>query len=323
MATQFVSESSSGKRKCGSEEAFICQAIREGPQNFIDLEMCERMGMKWYVKQVAKNRGSRKKNRKSFPRVEDYWETTWGKMVKNPESYEHGTLAYKKFRNKFRMPCELFRDHFIPKLEEYNVFPSKYQSRIPVEIKAMIGLRILGRGNCADDISELSGVGCSTVHAIWHQFIRGIERSMFPVYVTPPTGNHLKTVMDTYARLGFPGAVGSVDCTHVAWNKCPIALKQRVQAGHGGYGVSLQHGTVLDCYANRHECYASHANCAAGAKTRQGPDGRLAVEGALFDVQNNCKLSGSGWIVAQRTIPAHQELLVSYGLSYVYPNVMD
>jgi hypothetical protein len=39
--------------------------------------------------------------------------------------------------------------------------------RIPVEFKVLIALRILGLGNCLDDISELSCVSESTVHQIF------------------------------------------------------------------------------------------------------------------------------------------------------------
>jgi len=184
--------------------------------------------------------------------VSDFSDTSWGRMVEDPDSCVPGTLMYKKFRNKFRMPCELFLKHFVPKLEEFNVFPSKYESRIPLKIKAMIGLRILGRGNCADDISEMSGVGASTVHAIWHKFIRGVSRCMFPVYVTPPIGDHLQRVMDTYARLGFPGAVGSVDCTHVPWNKCPIELKNLCKGKEKFPSLSFE--VVVDHTRRIHSC---------------------------------------------------------------------
>jgi len=263
MATQFVNDSVAGKRKVGSEELFIQQAIAEGPQNFIDVELCERLGLREYLQRKERRQRTRKRTRKSNPRVQDYWQTTWGKMVKDPDSCTPGTLMYKKFRNRFRMTCELFLHHFLPKLVEHNVFPAKYESRIPVEIKAMIGLRILGRGNCADDISEWSGVGASTVHSIWHKFIRGVSKFMFPVYVTPPVGDHLQRVMDTYARLGFPGAVGSVDCTHVPWNKCPIELKNLCKGKEKFPSLSFE--VVVDHTRRIHSCTEGFIGTASDA----------------------------------------------------------
>ena len=36
-----------------------------------------------------------------------------------------------------------------------------------------------------------------------------------------PTGDALREVMDTYKSMGFNGAIGSIDCTHILLNKCP------------------------------------------------------------------------------------------------------
>lgn len=154
----------------------------------------------------------------------DYWQTPWGKMLNDPLCIVPGTREYRKFRRKFGMPAELFLHHFVPEIKRVNLFNMKYDSRIPVEIKCLIGLRILGRGSCADDMEELSGVAESTCINIFHVFIANMVTKFFTTYVKPPTGEKLEEVMDTYARLGFPGAVGSVDCTHIYWGKCPVGL---------------------------------------------------------------------------------------------------
>ena len=92
----------------------------------------------------------------------------------------------------------------------------------------MVALRILGRGSSCDDICEMSGVGESTVNSIFKQFIFGMSRpDVFARMVKPPTDVRLKAVMDTYSKLGFPGCVGSIDCTHIQWNKgCGVFVIQ-------------------------------------------------------------------------------------------------
>lgn len=165
---------------------------------------------------------------------------------------EFGTFEYKRFRNKFRMPCALFRGVFMDEIREKEVFPSVYQSAIPLEIKAMIGLRILGRGSVLDDIEEFCRVRKSTVHAIFHQFINGVARTMFAAYVTPPSGDRLKRVLNTYARLGFPGAVGSVDCTHVYWDKCPVAMVNLCKGKEKTPSLSFE--MVVDHERRIHSC---------------------------------------------------------------------
>jgi hypothetical protein len=37
----------------------------------------------------------------------------------------------------------------------------------------------------------------------------------------PSDDEMLKRVCDEYAQLGLPGCVGSVDCVHIGWDKCP------------------------------------------------------------------------------------------------------
>ena len=46
----------------------------------------------------------------------------------------------------------------------------------------------------------------------------------------------LHTLIDTYRRLGMPGAVGSTDCTHVHWARCPI-MKQSTHVGKEKYAT--------------------------------------------------------------------------------------
>ena len=38
---------------------------------------------------------------------------------------------------------------------------------------------------------------------------------MRPIFIKWPQGERLAQIMDTYARAGFPGAIGSKDVTHI------------------------------------------------------------------------------------------------------------
>ena len=44
-----------------------------------------------------------------------------------------------------------------------NLFDQSYDGHIPIELKILVSLRILARGNCADDISKFSDIGESSV----------------------------------------------------------------------------------------------------------------------------------------------------------------
>ena len=43
-------------------------------------------------------------------------------------------------------------------------------------------------------------------------------------YVKVPTGDRLRKTAQLYEQLGLPGCLGSMDATHVFWNKCPTGL---------------------------------------------------------------------------------------------------
>jgi hypothetical protein len=116
-----------------------------------------------------------KKTRKSRIRVKDWWSTAWGIMLQNPDIRDINTRDGKQFRRRYRLPAKKILDWLVPKCKEVNLFNAKRKAngdlmgQIPIEFKLLIGLRILGRGNCFDDIAEASQAGESTVHAIFQE----------------------------------------------------------------------------------------------------------------------------------------------------------
>lgn len=228
----------------------VANLVAEAPQKFIDFEAIGK-------RVLDRKKAGRKVKRKRVihePRCPDYWATKWGQWLLDPRTRDPDSHQYKAFRNKFRMPFPLFQDIFVPDVREMNIFPQKYfgSKQIPLEIKCLIALRMLGRGNFANDMEELSFVKMSTVNLIFKHFIKNFSAKLFSRYVHPPEGERRKHVMDTYARLGFPGAVGSVDCTHILWNKCPVALSNLCK-GKEKY-PSLSFELVVDHERRIHSC---------------------------------------------------------------------
>jgi hypothetical protein len=163
----------------------------------------------------------RKRTRKKRITTEDLWRSPWGVLLRHPEVSISTSVAGTKFRLRFRVPFALFNDVIIPNCKRVNVFNMKNSSAIPLEFKVLILLRILARGNDLDTLCELSGVPISTCHNIFLTFIKSFTVNCFDEYVSMPTGDKMKEVMNTYKLLGFNGCVGSMDCTHIYWNKCP------------------------------------------------------------------------------------------------------
>ena len=169
-----------------------------------------------------KDRRSRRKRSSHDLRhdPDSLWGSAWGRMLCEKDLKDPSSWIAKKFRRRFRLPYSVFL-LLVQKCKHAQVFGA---SRIPTEFKVMVALRILGRGNCADDINELSNIGESTCNVIFHQFCKGMVDSLYNEYVSFPSGEDLKVVEKTYAKFGFPGACGSQDATHLRLGKCPQAL---------------------------------------------------------------------------------------------------
>jgi len=152
--------------------------------------------------------------------------TAWGKLIRNPNVKDASSYHGKLFRRRFRVPYPVF-EHLVDVCEEYNIFEIKRKDKvlIPISIKLLCCLRMLGRGNCADDIAEMAQVGESTVNAMFKVFCRNFRKVLQPIHIPTPDDVEILKVMDVYARLGLPGTVGSVDGTHVRWDQCPVRLR--------------------------------------------------------------------------------------------------
>ncbi len=108
-------------------------------------------------------------------------------------------------------------------------------SNIPVALKLLCTLRMLGRGTDADTIAEISGIGESTINTIFKTFCRKFVNLCYHQFVALPDDEDMKLISETYGKLGLPGALGSMDCTHVQWLKCPIRYTSKCKGGKDKY----------------------------------------------------------------------------------------
>lgn len=154
-------------------------------------------------------------------REDDLWRTPWGTMLADDSLRYNNSQASRKFRRRFRVSFSMFL-YVVRRCEAARIFGN---TKIPYEFRILIGLRILGRGNCADDIFELSGIAESTVNYIFHQFTSAFVENFYDEFISFPQDEELERVTRTYEELGFPGACGSMDATHVRLHKCPHGLR--------------------------------------------------------------------------------------------------
>ncbi|CAN0384411.1 unnamed protein product, partial [Discosporangium mesarthrocarpum] len=136
---------------------------------------------------------------------------------------DKNTWEALKFRRRFRVPFPFFEE-LVKEVESQGwlgpeTADASDRPGIPLQLKVLAVLQILGRGNCLDDIQQLSGMSQSRAQSTFHHFCECFARDMYAKWIYVPEGNDLKDVMPMYE---FLGAVGSTDVTHVRWERAPI-----------------------------------------------------------------------------------------------------
>ena len=152
---------------------------------------------------------------------DDIWRTPWGVMLSDASLRDNTSYASGKFRKRFRVSHAMFL-YLVQRCVDAELFPGV---KIPIEFRLLITLRILGRGNCADDIAEFSGFSDNTINYIFHQMTEKFVDAFYDEFISFPSGDELQKVQESYAEMGFPGACGSMDATHVRLAKCPHGLR--------------------------------------------------------------------------------------------------
>ena len=140
------------------------------------------------IESILKEKRSKKKvkkRRKKKP-LPDYDNSVWGQMLRDPDVEDMTTKTGKLFRRRFRIPYVLFRDILVPQCREANVFEGRGRAKIPLELKILIALRILGRDGIADDCQELSLVDESTCTEIFKKLVRNYSGHYYSTFVKVP-----------------------------------------------------------------------------------------------------------------------------------------
>ncbi|CAM9899303.1 unnamed protein product, partial [Ectocarpus sp. 8 AP-2014] len=111
--------------------------------------------------------------------------------------------------------------------------------------QVLTALQILGRGNCFDDICQLSLMSKPMAAATFHKFCKHFAEELFEEHIYLPTGSYQDEVMSMYHKLGMTGAIGSTDVTHIGWGMCPFTLGRSYTGKEGfptiAYQVTVDH----------------------------------------------------------------------------------
>jgi hypothetical protein len=97
---------------------------------------------------------------------------------------------------------------------------------IPLELLILGVLRILTRNWVYDDIMEQINISETAMRSFFEKFVFWYSDVIFKETVVLPKVEDLDMNGIEYARAGFPGCLGSIDCVHVRLWNCAANLKQ-------------------------------------------------------------------------------------------------
>ena len=96
----------------------------------------------------------------------------------------------------------------------------------PVELLVLGSLRYLGCGWTFDDCEESTAIDKEVHHHFFQVFIGFRNTELCQKWVISPVNLPKANLnMHKYSQAGFPGCIGSCDCTHIVTKRCEYNLK--------------------------------------------------------------------------------------------------
>ncbi|XP_033133974.1 uncharacterized protein LOC103835502 [Brassica rapa] len=130
---------------------------------------------------------------------------------------ETPTYPATYFRRRFRMNKSLFT-HIVDRLSnEVDFFRQKRDGLGRLGLSALqkctAAIRVLAYGTAADAVDEYLRLGETTTRSCVENFVEGILYFFGDEYLRKPTPADLQRLLDVGEYRGFPGMIGSIDCT--------------------------------------------------------------------------------------------------------------
>ena len=121
-------------------------------------------------------------------------------MLSDPRVKDPTTKLGKSFRKRFRIPFPLFV-LICEQVNLHNMFEYVYKpycTSPPTELKVLSCLRLLGRGNCFDDISEFSHIPMETLRYTFFKLVKNFFKILKPIFIKWHSLEEVVKIMGTY-----------------------------------------------------------------------------------------------------------------------------
>ncbi|KAI4978643.1 hypothetical protein ZWY2020_015396 [Hordeum vulgare] len=144
----------------------------------------------------------------------------------------------KIFRRRFRMRRPLF-ERIVHALGEWSPEFTQRKDALhrdglsPLQ-KCTAAIRQLAYGTPADALDEYLKIAESTSVKCLKLFVEGVVHIFGDEYMRRPNVDDVQRLLDIGESRGFPGMLGSLDCMHWHWEKCPIEWRGQFTSGYKG-----------------------------------------------------------------------------------------
>nr|XP_043638195.1 uncharacterized protein LOC122609204 [Erigeron canadensis] len=158
------------------------------------------------------------------------------------------------FRQWFRMSRRLFVKIASDLENNFSFFQRKIDARGKWGFSALqrctSAVRQLGYGSNPDSLDDYLNMSERSSRDTLNAFCDGVIKLYRHEYLRRPTRTDTQRILDHHASYhGFPGMLGSLDCTHWTWDNCPVAWRgQYTRGDHHGPTISLEAVASQDCW---------------------------------------------------------------------------
>jgi hypothetical protein len=90
---------------------------------------------------------------------------------------------------------------------------------------------MLAYGTPTDELDENLKIAASTALECLGKFAEGVIKMLGEEYLWPPTAEEVQKILEYGESCGFHGILGSIDCMHWQWEKCPVAWRDQFTRG--------------------------------------------------------------------------------------------
>ena len=195
-------------------------------------------------------KASGRESRQHMPENSLFWQ-----YLTDPATNELGTLLHSEFRNKFRIPKDMF-DNILQRTRQSNLFPCELaydqacpkprgNKPYPLGMKILAVLRQLALGVPLDGVVDSARMGRSTLDTFYMQWIDWFVREYYDEWVSmPTTEEEIEKLEAIFKPLGLGGCVFSMDAVHIPHFRCESGLRTHY-TGKEGYPT-----LVFNCHCS-------------------------------------------------------------------------